>query len=263
MQPTRSQTLARAPYSDSTALTHVPPSRAAINVHRNERLVSALAGGFIVAWGLAHRSRSAKAVALLGSGLVYRGVSGHCHLYGALGVNTAEGREHDGESTSTHLLPTRKHDVLRSVTIQNSATEVFRIFSEPETFAQIMGHFASISAGAGGESEWTLRDKVGHAHSWSTRTVESEPAKRIRWATPDDASLVKNLTLELRAAPGNRGTEATLHLRMTRPAGALGSLLAKVLGPAPAWVLQRALGNAKCLLEAGELPSVANNPSAR
>jgi uncharacterized membrane protein len=64
-----------------------------INVHPNERLASLALGALALAYGTARRSSFGTAAAALGSALVYRGVTGHCHLYRALGLSTF-GQEH-------------------------------------------------------------------------------------------------------------------------------------------------------------------------
>src|SRR5205823_14141950 len=56
-----------------------------INVGDEERWLSAAAGGALAAYGLTRGSLSGLAVAALGGCLVWRGVSGHCQMYNALG----------------------------------------------------------------------------------------------------------------------------------------------------------------------------------
>ncbi|MDB4991698.1 MAG: hypothetical protein JWN04_6876 [Myxococcaceae bacterium] len=240
-----------------------PPAARYQNVRPRERVASALAGGVALTWGLAHRTWSAKAAALLGSGLVYRGVTGHCPMYHALGVAST------GEAGAVAALPSgreraaRSYNILRSVTVQKTAEQVYQAWHEPETFALVMSHFASLTSLPDQRTRWTLHDPLGGVHAWETSIVRDEPNKLVRWETDEHSELVKSLTLELAPAPGGRGTEMMLHLRLERPSGALGALLGKLLGKVPALVVERALGNAKCLLEAGELPSLKNNPAAR
>lgn len=61
----------------------------AINVGSNERLISSLAGGALALVGLSRMSAGGFGLAAVGGALLYRGLTGHCHLYGAMGVNTA------------------------------------------------------------------------------------------------------------------------------------------------------------------------------
>lgn len=234
-----------------------------VNVPPKERMASALAGGVALAWGLSSRSWSGKAVALLGSGLVYRGVSGRCPVYGALGVNSRGGDDTAPALQSGAQRAQQHYDVLRSATVQKSAEQVYGAWRDPETFRLAMSHFAVLTPLGAGHVRWTLHDPLGRAHHWETELVADEPNRMLRWATAPNSLLIKSLTLTLAAAPGDRGTEMKLHLRMERPAGALGSVITKLLGAVPTWVVDRALGNIKSLLEAGELPTLKNTPAAR
>jgi uncharacterized membrane protein len=60
-----------------------------INVGTAERWASAIAGGALVLLGIARRSIGGATAAALGGGLLYRGVGGHCPVYGALGIDTS------------------------------------------------------------------------------------------------------------------------------------------------------------------------------
>jgi uncharacterized membrane protein len=57
------------------------------NVGETERWLSAAAGGALALTGLARRSFGGTLLAALGAGLVYRGVTGRCQVYEALGIN--------------------------------------------------------------------------------------------------------------------------------------------------------------------------------
>jgi hypothetical protein len=61
-----------------------------VNVGGTERAISALAGGSLLAYGLSRRSLPGLLTAIVGGGLVYRGMTGYCTLYDALGVSTLE-----------------------------------------------------------------------------------------------------------------------------------------------------------------------------
>lgn len=60
-----------------------------VNVHATERLASTLIGGILLARGLTQPSGTRRLLAVLGSGLLFRGVTGHCHVYRWLNLNTA------------------------------------------------------------------------------------------------------------------------------------------------------------------------------
>lgn len=68
----------------------------AINVGDAERTISAVAGGFVLLYGLSKLSLSTIVAAVAGGALVYRGLTGHCDAYQALGMSSACGTGNDG-----------------------------------------------------------------------------------------------------------------------------------------------------------------------
>lgn len=60
-----------------------------VNVHSAERAASAVAGGMLALWGLREGSLLGILFAVAGGSLLYRGLTGHCSLYQALGMSTA------------------------------------------------------------------------------------------------------------------------------------------------------------------------------
>src|SRR5262245_793923 len=65
------------------------PLGAGLNVGETERLASLVGGGLLALYGLGCRGLAQIVLPLAGAAVAYRGLSGHCHLYEALGVNTA------------------------------------------------------------------------------------------------------------------------------------------------------------------------------
>ena len=61
-----------------------------VNVGQMERLASVIAGGTILMTMGGLRSLRGAAATAIGSGLIWRGLSGHCGLYQRIGVDTAE-----------------------------------------------------------------------------------------------------------------------------------------------------------------------------
>ncbi len=70
-------------------------SACAINVGNAERTISTVAGGFALLYGLSKLSLSTIVAAVAGGVLLYRGLTGHCVAYQALGTSTADGLEND------------------------------------------------------------------------------------------------------------------------------------------------------------------------
>lgn len=59
-----------------------------VNVGEAERLASVMGGGVLALLGLTRGGLIGSALALGGGALVYRGITGHCEAYHALGMDT-------------------------------------------------------------------------------------------------------------------------------------------------------------------------------
>ena len=71
-----------------------PRASSRVNVGRIERWLSMVAGGALAAYALKRRAVPGGTAALAGAALLYRGATGHCDLYQALGVNRAGAARH-------------------------------------------------------------------------------------------------------------------------------------------------------------------------
>jgi hypothetical protein len=68
-----------------------------VNLGNTERQISLAAGAVAAIFGVARRDVPGLLLAALGAGLVYRGASGHCGVYDALGIDS---RNTDGGKTA-------------------------------------------------------------------------------------------------------------------------------------------------------------------
>ena len=81
----------------------------AINVGQMERQASMIGGGLLAGYGLTRGSLCGLALAAIGGALLYRGFSGHCHVYEMLGHSSAEtgdGGEHEHDHRIEHGVAT-------------------------------------------------------------------------------------------------------------------------------------------------------------
>jgi len=92
-----------------------------VNVGDTERWMSLLGGGALALLGLSHRSLPGLGLAALGGSLLYRGATGHCSMYQAMGVNTAEPR-----GPATAVSAGHGFKVEESVLVNRPAAELYR-----------------------------------------------------------------------------------------------------------------------------------------
>lgn len=195
-----------------------------------------------------NRPRRATSVALGGAALAL--------VAGGLLYHNVKGRR-DGAT------PSDTREVERSITIGASADELYRAWRDPSNLSRIMGDMAEVIAAGADRTHWTAHGPLGRRLEWDTRVVEERPGEMLRWESLDGATLPNSGELRFRPAPGNRGTEAALRVRFDPPGGALGSAVAARLGIVPDLLADKALRRFKSLIETGEIPTLAHNPSAR
>lgn len=80
------------PFAESPVLEKLDV-KPAVNVADGERLVSGVCGALLGIIGLSRGTLGGTLLAVLGGTLVYRGLSGHCHAYDTLRIDTAHPRK--------------------------------------------------------------------------------------------------------------------------------------------------------------------------
>ena len=182
----------------------------AVNVGTLERLSSATVGALFLLNGIKRRSVGGTALALTGGELLYRGFSGHCHLYGTLGMSTAK----DGASADAL-------QVQQSITIKKTPEELYRAWRQPENSG---GYHGAFCPGDGGERRsGALGDKesIGEEIEWDAQIVEDRPDEFLRWQSNIGAKWPNEGSVSFRPGPSDWGTVVTLSFRFDPPGGDL------------------------------------------
>ncbi|HEU4405993.1 MAG TPA: YgaP-like transmembrane domain [Polyangiaceae bacterium] len=227
-----------------------------MNVNQTERLVSTLLGGALVVYGLRPRTLRESALALLAGGtLVHRGVTGRCQLYRALGVNS----EVD-VPVARQLMPPPQAQA--TVTIGMAPQELYETWRDPEKLKQILGHIADVALTSAG-LRWSMPGPMGKRLEWDAEIIEDRPGELLRWRSVPEAKVSSEGAVSFRKAPADWGTEVTVLLRFDPPGGVVGNALARLLTAPVDALVAAALRRFKSLVETGEIPSLAHNPSGR
>lgn len=221
-----------------------------------ERIASAVAGGTLVAVGLRRRSLGGVTAALLGTGLLYRGVTGRSRLYRALESGPGN---HDRPPWGTPAGTT----VRRTVTVGGSPEELHERWRDPEQLSQVLGHVGEVTAAGEGQYEVTVDAPFGRRLSWTVRVVEESPGDLLRWESLSDAAIPNEGAVHFDPAPDDRGTEVTLAVTLDLPGGAVGAAVLSALGVGLDPIVGTALRRFKSLAETGEVQTLEGNPSAR
>src|SRR5262245_43222937 len=115
--------------------TKAPTPAMPVNVGDAERWASVIGGAALTIFGLRRFSPSGLILALSGGGLVYRGLTGHCPCYAALGLNTAKAK-----APATSVPAGQGVKVEKSITINRSAEVLYRFWRRFENLPRIMHH---------------------------------------------------------------------------------------------------------------------------
>src|SRR5690242_15391833 len=124
-----------------------------------ERWLSMVAGGALAAYAFKRRQVPGGAAALAGAAVLYRGATGHCDVYHALGIDHAKGsgagrRADMGSDTRDQLGGARGIHVEEAVTVMKPISEVYRFWRNFENLPKFMQHLESVSQREQGISHW-------------------------------------------------------------------------------------------------------------
>jgi uncharacterized membrane protein len=230
---------------------------AAKNVGNAERQLSLAAGAILAVLGLTRGNLPGLLVAGTGGALAYRGVTGYCHMYNALGVNTADAqakRFAEGREEGIH--------VVESFLIDKSPDELYKFWRNLENLPRIMSHLESVRVIDEKRSHWIAKaPKVaGGSMEWDAEITSDEPNSRISWQSLPGADLENRGSVEFKRAPGDRGTAVLARLQYLPPAGQLGQVIAKLFGHDPQTLIRADLRNFKRLMEIGEVVTTEGQP---
>jgi len=196
----------------------------------------------------------------LGIGLVTAG--GALALYGASGLAPERGRELVCEAAFGlgRALPTGTIKIRCSETIARPRPEVWRHVRDLERFPRWSRHIVSVTELGEDRSRWVVRGPDGGQVTWVSRIVAETPEEQYSWESVEGSEIRQAGVIHVRDAPGGRGTELSLHLAYDAPAGALGDMLASLMGVEPQQQARDDLRRLKQLLETGEIATNAMRP---
>jgi uncharacterized membrane protein len=232
-----------------------------LNVGRAERLLCMIAGGALAAYGLRRRENRGATAAIAAAGLLLRGGTGFCPVYGALGVNTASSR---GLATGTRsdtrrrLGGARGVHVEESVTINRPLSELYAFWREFQNLPQFMSHLHEVETRADGTTRWVAKAPLGMTVEWDARIINDIPDKVIGWQSLEGAAVATAGSVTFASTP--RGTIIRVHFQYDPPAGKLGAALAWVFGEDPSLQVREDLRRLKQLMEAGEIATTTGQP---
>jgi len=149
-----------------------------------------------------------------------------------------------------------------AITVTRSPQDVYGYWRRLENLPRFMPHLQSVAETGQQTSHWVVA-ALGTTVEWDATITEDVPGERIAWRAVENADVPNEGDVTFTAGPGGRGTEVRVSMAYDPPAGKLGATFAKLLGTDPGQRLQADLRRLKQLLETGEIPTTAGQPSGR
>jgi uncharacterized membrane protein len=221
-------------------------SGATPNVGTTERWVCGVAGGALVVYGAMRRSWLGYGLLGTGLALAYRGIRGHCSLYGALGINTA-----DRSASAT---------TCAVATIERSPAEIYAYLKQPDHLPLLTGLIHDLRPV--NESEYQ-----GHAQTqnqdiaWHISLTADRENEFVAWRASAEGRPGHTGQLILQPAPGNRGTEVEIQIQQEGAASPAGVIADHAAAQGWRSRVSRALHQLKQQIEAGEICSIDGQPA--
>jgi uncharacterized membrane protein len=227
------------------------------NVGDGERQLSLGAGAMLAFLGLARRDIPGLLIAAAGGALVHRGATGRCHVYHALGINSA-----DSESNGHDHLGVNGVEVVETFLIAKAPEELYNFWRKLENLPAIMSHLNSVQETDRRHSHWIAEAPAvaGGSVEWDAEIVDDQPNKRIAWRSLPEADVDNRGSVEFTTAPGDRGTIVRAKVQYLPPAGRAGHWIAQLFGSDPATSIREDLRNFKRIMEIGDILTTDGQP---
>ncbi len=193
---------------------------------------------------------------MAGAAMIYRGATGFCHLYHALGINRANGHARErgtgviadrGSDTRHRLGGRRGIHVEESIIINRPISEVYRFWRNFEHLPRFMQHLESVAMREEGISHWVAKGPAGMNVEWDARIINEVDNQVIGWQSLEGSTVATAGSVHFDSADG--GTLVRVNLQYSPPAGKLGSAVARLFGEEPSVQIREDLHRLKMLLE--------------
>jgi len=222
---------------------------ACVNVGEGERWASTIGGALLALYGLSGRGLFNKLVLpALGGALVYRGMTGHCHLYGAMGLDTSE--KH-GERTAVEA--GRGFKIEKSVIVNRPPEDLYRFWRDLSKLPQVMSNLEEVRELDARRSHWKSKLVLGMRVEWDAEIINERPNELIAWRSLPGSEIDTAGSVHFVPAGAGRGTEVRVTLKYDPPGGKVGAKIADWMGASPEEQIQEDLNRFKRMMESGAI----------
>jgi uncharacterized membrane protein len=156
--------------------------------------------------------------------LVYRGMSGHCSMYQALGINTAAGR---GKKTAVPAQQGARID--HSIRISAPPERLYRQWRVLSNLPRFFPHLESVREVDPAHSHWVASTPVGQVE-WDAEIIEDRLGELISWRSLPGSTLDSAGSVRFQSLGEADNTMLTLELKYNPPGGTVTAQVVEFLG---------------------------------
>jgi uncharacterized membrane protein len=217
-----------------------------------------LAGRRKGTWAATRVAGDAMDLAALGVALATRATKRTAYVTAAVAgiaaadVYTALRARRSGDTGTKHVTAT--------ITVNRTPEQVYTFWRDFENLPTFMAHLESVTAQGTMRSHWVATAPAGRTVEWDAEIVQDSPNRLIAWRSTPEATVRNEGSVTFTPAPGDRGTEVRVELDYDIPAGALGSMVARLFGEEPEQQVRDDLRRAKQVIETGDVVRSEGSP---
>jgi uncharacterized membrane protein len=214
------------------------------NVGITERVFSVAAGLGLAAAGLKRGRATGLLLSAMGAGLVWRGISGRCQMYAALGLNTAE------HNPATAVPAQQGFKVERTIVINRSPSELYQFWRRLDNLPQVMRHLKYVESIDSQRSHWKAEGAFGAEVEWDAEIINERENEMIAWRSLPGGDVDTAGSIHFRPRDGS-STDVTISMKYNPPAGKIGAQIAAIFGEGLEQKLDKDLCQFKEVMETG------------
>lgn len=211
-----------------------------MNVSEPERLASSIAGTALVGLSFGRHGLIKWALVGLGAALIQRAWTGHCAWYQHL--------QRDRHHPASGVPGNSGIRVEQSIDIRCPSDVLYRFWRNLEELPRVMRHVKSVECLPNQQSHWRVTGPLGQTIEWDAEIINAHEGRLIAWQSLPGAKVrnAGSVWFEPKVAGTTRVKVA---FEYDPPAGAIGALLAALLGASPERDLSEDLGRFKVFAE--------------
>ena len=211
------------------------------NVGTTERIISALAGSFLVFHGM-RKGRKLSEIPV-GSFLLFRGATGYCPVKERITTNGHAIARANGKAHPTTC------DIDTNVVINKPRHEVYAFWRKLENLPLFMKHLESVKVIDEKTSLWAAKIPGGFGTiEWESEITTDVENERISWRSLPDSEIRNSGNVEFRDA-GNGTTNLHAVISYEAPGGIIGEKVGQLLNPVFEKMVQSDIASFKKYIE--------------